>query len=185
MTETVLIWEGPYHFDSILCSEEIYKSFNESGVYLWIDKNQQNEVYYVGKATGSPSLSARLVQHYMGYIGGRYTMPYHRFDNRQWSLNIKNKNVLETILSEDKFIDVVSAGFKYVRQLEIYLSKQPREIVNRLERNLLYYLKPYGTKWGTLTNPEEILNIKHSNAKWATKEVIKTIKKKGGYIETA
>jgi hypothetical protein len=169
MTEILLHWQGPYRFQEILANSATRNDFDVPGVYLWIESAPGGDrVCYIGKATGSPSLMMRHLQHYMFYMGACYSVPgWFRNSERDWSLDLKDQEVVSTIFNKEKLFPLISQSLDYANHLQVFLAKAPRDTVKDIERNLLYDLKPSGTKGGTLTPPRVSLQIGHKNAKWA------------------
>jgi hypothetical protein len=159
-----LIWEGPYTFKELLWSnksDEYKKNFNCSGVYLWhLEGSDRPD--YVGKSAGNPSLWLRQFHHYLFQIGGSYTIPAgFTVAKKKWTCDHQDSNVMDTIFDENSFKEVISDGFRYATAIRICIAKLPRHQVKDAERNLLFNLKPYMTLWGTKTQPDISLAIRH------------------------
>jgi hypothetical protein len=164
MREIELIWDGPFTFHDLLKNENNRKKYSCSGVYLWKEVSDGKTVIaYVGKASGSPDLYQRQFQHYVSQIGGHYVIPtaYRSKKEKDWSCDRNNPEVLDIIFDKEKFIEIVSDGFSYINHLEIFLAPVSSNLVNIVERNLLFDLKPIRTKWGTKTEPSERIKIEH------------------------
>jgi len=159
-----LLWRGPFGFEELLRCPDLRAEFSCAGVYLWKERQDTDQnIAYIGKAGGSPSLFSRHVQHYMGYVGGSYSIPAEfRSEGSEWSLNVQNPAVLDTIFDLERLKRVIEEGFAYVRKLSIYLAKVAASDTRTVERTLLFTLKPVRTKWGTLSRPSETLNIIHA-----------------------
>jgi hypothetical protein len=142
------------------------KQYSCSGVYLWTEEGPTvDTIAYIGKAGGSPTLFYRHLQHYMGYLGGTYTIPKEfRNSSEDWMLDIKKDEVQSTIFNLEKFKAVVEEGFLYAKKLSIYLAPAPTEKVADIERNLLYQVKPTRTNWGTNSKPGNEMIIRHTGA---------------------
>lgn len=164
LRSVTLLWRGPFSFEELLRSAALRAEFSCAGVYLWKEQQGADQnIAYIGKAGGSPSLFSRHVQHYMGYVGGSYSIPAEfRAKVSEWSLDIQNAAVLDTILDVERLKRVIEDGFAYVRKLSIYLAQVAASDTRTVERTLLFTLKPIRTKWGTLSRPSETLNIIHA-----------------------
>lgn len=94
-----LLWRGPFGFEELLRSADLRAEFSCAGVYLWKEQQGTDQnIAYIGKAGGSPSLFSRHVQHNMGYVGGSYSIPAElRSEGSEWSLNLQDTAVLDTI----------------------------------------------------------------------------------------
>ncbi len=120
----------------------------------------QNRITYVGKATGSPSLSRRQLQHYMSYIGGCYFIPAaYRNSGRAWSLDVSDTEVIETITDQSSFLPLISDCFRYVERIAIFLAINSEENLAPVERNLLFNIKPEDTNWGTQSPPANRITV--------------------------
>lgn len=162
-TETIgLSWEGPFSFKDLLTTKKHHEDYNCAGVYLWEIVGEKFP-QYIGKATGSPSLWLRQFHHYISLIGGLYTVPMQFTNNgADWVCDYNNDEVLGILFNEQKFKEVISYGFRYAAAIQIYLAKLSASKVNVVERNLLYYLKPSTTNWGTQSEPKERVRLIHS-----------------------
>lgn len=160
--EIELKWEGPFSFRDFLLNEDHKKKYQCSGVYLW-EVAGEEVPQYIGKATGSPSLWLRQFHHYISLIGGLYTVPMQFTNNgADWVCDYNNDEVLGILFNEQKFKEVISYGFRYAAAIQIYLGKLPASKASVVERNLLYYLKPSTTNWGTQSEPKERVRLIHS-----------------------
>ncbi len=164
METLTLKWHGPYKFEELLKDPELERQFSCPGVYLWKENNSGNEgIAYIGKAGGSPTLFKRHLQHYMGYLGGTYSIPKEfRRSSKEWVLNLKKDEVVSTIFDLSKFKGLVEEGFEYTKHLSIYMAKAPKEKTADIERNLLYSINPTRTQWGTKSKPDVAISINHT-----------------------
>lgn len=169
MDEISLEWFGPYGFKKLLEEEALRKQFDCSGVYVWTDRVKGTErLYYVGKATGRPTLWRRQMQHYSMSIGGMYFIPEDfRVSRVSWNPDPKLFEVRDVLLGEEKYLELVREAFRYTQTIEIHLCPIEAKLVADVERNLLHELTPDGTSWGTKSQPLNRLSIRHINAKWA------------------
>lgn len=179
MDTVTLKWHGPYSFRKLITDKELRDRWNVSGLYLWIDPTDQGEtIYYVGKATGAPSLFKRQLEHYQHYICGAYDIPAQvRSSRTYWRLDFKAPGVAEAITDREKLFQLVEDGFRYASSFKIFLAEAPRERVGVIEANLLYSLEPVGNTRGKYTKPAEEIEIIHENAAWATDAVRNKIKR--------
>ena len=158
--------EGPFTFQQFLIDPQMRAKYSCSGVYRWDEVGDGREICaYVGKASGSPTLFQRHVQHYMGYIGGTYSIPgEYRRSGKPWALDVRDEAVVSTLLNKEQFVLLIEEAFEYTQKLKIFLACTPPESVSVIERNLLYQLRPTRTTWGTLTAPGQPLEISHRGA---------------------
>jgi hypothetical protein len=169
VTEILLEWHGPFRFQDILADPVARKTYNVPGVYLWVESAPKHSgIYYIGKAGGSPTLMMRHLQHYMCFMGACYGIPA-RFRNcgKDWSLDIKDPEVVQTIFEKGKLFPLIAESLDYANHLQIFLAQAPKEYLKDIERNLLWDLKPSGTMLGTLSPPKTKVRIAHKNARWA------------------
>jgi hypothetical protein len=178
METVTLRWNGPYGFGQLITDKELRTRWNVPGVYLHVTPAGQGEtIYYVGKATGAPSLFKRQLEHYQHYICGAFDIPAEvRRSGTYWRLNLNEFGVAETITDREKLLELVEDGFEYASSFKIFLAEAPRERVGVIEKNLLYDLQPVGNTRGMKKQPTEEINIVHENARWATDEVREKIK---------
>lgn len=170
-----LNWRGPYQIGDFVIDDALEVEFNEPGVYIWIEETATgHHLSYVGRAGGSPSLFHRQRQHYANMVGGLYTIPKeYRSEDRDWKPDWSDPDVARVLLNPERFHKLVDDGFTYSKNCYIYLSTlNSLGDAKLIERQLLYDLKPTGTKWGVATPPSSPVLITHSNALWATETVI-------------
>lgn len=170
-----LNWQGPHKFsDFMLAQEELRIEYSSAGVYLWTTyfPNGGDKIYYVGKATGRPSLFNRIQQHYALIVGGLYNVPAaFRLCKEEWIPDWRKYDTYTILTDIEKMKMLIEECFKYITACRVYLAKTSRDKVAILERNLLWDLRPCGTKWGTMTQPNPRLEIVHSNAKWLSDSI--------------
>jgi len=176
-----LVWFGPFSFRDFIEESERVKDFKVRGVYLWVEKGEAGEerISYVGKVSGEPNLLKRQRDHYANLIGGGWTIPGgFRSGKGKWEPHQYPENV-GTVLSCDKFVELVRAAFQYVQCITIYLAplgQLSSEVIGAVERNQLYDLKPTYTNPGTKSEPRQRLRIVHKNARWYTEDVKRYIR---------
>ncbi len=165
----VIKWEGPCQLANFF-EPDTRKKYDCPGVYLWMEGA---ELYYVGRATGRPSLSWRQMQHYAYQISGLYDIPKkYRTSGDNWVPKRSQREVADVLLNQEKFRQLVGEGFRFADALSVYLyCARSGKDVRAIERNLLYDLRPTGTTWGTKTIPNLRLELQHQSATWLTPEV--------------
>lgn len=167
-----LKWYGPFSFRSILTDQAFKDRFRVPGVYLWTETlpGGEKQLSYIGKATRSTTLWGRHLQHYASLVGGLYNIPGEFTDSKEdWIPDWSKETVATTMLDMNRFMKVVEAGFARAEVTEIYLCPLPESVnLEHVERQLLYDLKPTGTKKGTISPPKLIVKLEHSNTPWKT-----------------
>lgn len=180
ITEIVMDWEGPYKLSEFFIDPAMKDKYDRPGVYLWIEElpNGKKRLSYIGRATGRPTLWKRHLQHYAFLVGGLYTIPKEfRRSYKDWIPDWTKEEAAATILSVEKFLNVVEEGFRYAVACSIYLwPSKPDVDVRLIERNLLYDLQPTSTIWGTKSEPVTRLNIRHREPAWLSPEIRDHIK---------
>lgn len=165
MKKVLLEWEGPFTFKEMILDKKIKEKYATSGLYIWIyADNKKSEILYVGKASGKPNLIERQIQHYMSYLGGLYYIPKEYTNkNQDWIFDSKSEIVQKIITHLDRFCEIVKGGFNFVndKKIMIYFCKQDSANIRKIERQLLYNLKPKLTKMGTKTKPKDEIEIIH------------------------
>ena len=180
-----LIWDGPYTFLDILTLDEFRNKYkSKSGVYLWIeDLQNMKRLYYIGKASGSPCLWMRHLQHYAYAIGGIYSMPKeYTKTGIDWKPNWWESKVSAVLLDKAKFKEIVDYGFDYTNHMRLYFAEHSGN-VSEVERQLLFDLQPTGTDWGTKSPPGNPINIEHINATWYSNTLINKDTDKGKQLK--
>ncbi len=171
-----LYWSQPYTLAEILSDDDVKDLYDEryrSGVYLWthlIDRKE--EVAYVGKATGNPTLWRRQVEHYVQQVGGRYALPKGLFDMDDKGFEPKiftDQRVRDIYLDESKHRQLLEASRRYVATVGVHFAPADTELLSQIERVLLYHLVPTMTTWGTKSEPATKLIIENINAPWRGK----------------
>ena len=157
----------------ILTDLAIREQFCLPGVYIWVETlpTGKRQLSYVGKATLSTTLWGRHLQHYASLVGGLYSIPKEFGDGtNHWVPDWSKRDVASIMLEESLFLKVVEAGFKRAVATEIYLCPLSGEVdLAAIERQLLYELKPSGTKRGTMSPPKVGLEIEHQNIPWCVR----------------
>jgi len=180
ITEIVMDWEGPYKLSEFFIDPAMKDKYDRPGVYLWIEElpNGKKRLSYIGRATGRPTLWKRHLQHYAFLVGGLYTIPKEfRRSDVAWIPDWTMEETAATLLSLEKFLNIVEEGFRYASACRIYLwPATPDANVRLIERNLLYDLKPTSTIWGTISEPVTRLNIRHRKPAWLFLEIREHIK---------
>jgi hypothetical protein len=172
--EIVLRWDGPHCLRDLFGNDHLKQKFSCPGVYLWIQQyNGHQTLNYVGKASGSPTLYHRQLQHYQYFIGGLYTIPNEfRKCGKDWVPDWNKEEVYSVLLDKSKFLDVVNEAFDCINAYSVHMAKLATAgEAKAIERQLLFDLKPTGTKWGCSTPPAVPIKIVHSNATWATEQI--------------
>lgn len=163
MGSITLNWEGPYALKDFLTK---YKEYEKPGVYFWISPDElgvQN-ISYIGKSESS--IRKRMIEHYRNLIAGLYTMlPHERINSKkEWRPDTSLPNVIKVITCEEKYIEIIKDGFKLANDPQtstIYVATLEKDKTKHVERQLLFDIKPSGTKWGTKTEPPNPITIKH------------------------
>lgn len=123
---------------------------------------EREQIAYIGKASGAPSLFQRHVQHYMGYIGRTYSIPAEfRKSRTPWALDTSKPEVMRALLDKEQFLLVVADAYEYIKHLRIFFARVDAADTALLERQLLYMLKPIRTTWGTLSPLGESVEVQH------------------------
>jgi hypothetical protein len=174
--KATLVWSKPFSFEELLTDKDLQVEYGCAGVYLWMEPDPNAErIFYIGKTEGKPTLWARQMQHYAYYAGGVYHIPAkYRVAGEDWIPNIFPKNA-EYVLDEEKMTSLVKEGMRFAKQLTIYFATvddADKKKIKTIERELLYALKPSGTKWGTNTPPGTRIEILHKNATWYRPEFV-------------
>lgn len=162
-------------FRDFVADDRLEAEFSRPGVYIWIEETAiGHHLSYVGRAGGSPSLFQRQRQHYANMIGGLYTIPKeYRSEDHDWVPNWSDSDVADVLLNPHRFHKLVGDGFAYAEKCQIYLATlNSLDEAKLVERQLLYDLRPTGTKWGLSTPPSSSVSITHINALWASETVI-------------
>ncbi len=169
MTEVILEWLGPYKLRELPQHQQRLEC---PGVYMWVER-PPNDPYgfleYAGKASGSPSLFARQIEHYHAYLGARYVVPLWAAQEygREWGSALHDPKVIEILFDKQKIMRVISDAFEYAHTLDFYFAPykgpQPLTVV---ERNLIWDLQPRGNSQGRRTLPGQPLDLLHKNATW-------------------
>lgn len=171
-------WKGPFRLKDFFVDDLVKSEFNQPGVYLWVEDlpDGTDRLSYVGKAAGSPSLTKRQQQHYTNMISGLYTIPCEYRDSHEvWIPQWDRPEVADVILDPGKYKKLVEEGFRYAAACRIYLYPTASNVAT-LERNLLFVLKPTGTKQGTITEPSQRLTIEHRNPHWLSASISERVK---------
>lgn len=176
--EITLKWIGPFKFSELLTLNPKLDALKKPGVYIWTDSvDGPVKLTYVGKAEGNPHLLERQRQYFSRLIGGLSSIPL-RFREGETDYvpmggKSYNKAGLALITNEQTFCDqVVKKAFAYSKKCLVYCAPvdpesapegvPPKDLIKRIERNLLWDLKPIGTKWGAATEPKNPLTIHHT-----------------------
>lgn len=174
MTEHTLNWSDLYSFGDLFSDEKLTRDLDSPGVYLWIDPlgDVANEIVYVGRTR--TSLKARLWQHYLYQTCGCYDVPTHPIDSTgYWQPGRPTPTVCHIMSDREKFMKVAAAAWDYANlRLKVSVAKISRDLVtadgrplvDAVERQLLWDLKPKFTKPGTRKAPEQQFEITHKNA---------------------
>lgn len=171
MKTITLLWHGPFSFREILTEQGIKNEYSVPGVYIWTETlpKGSRQISYVGKATKSTTLWRRHLQHYSALIGGIYNIPKEFCSwGSAWVPDKQKRETVEMVLDRERFKEVVDAGFNRAAATEIYfcrLSENEPGLV-KIERQLLYELKPTGTKRGTISPTKNSFSIIHENTPW-------------------
>lgn len=182
-----LNWEGPHKLsDFLLAQEELRKKYGSPGVYLWITRfpDSGDKIFYIGKATGSPNLFKRIQQHYAFIVGGLYNVPGEfRSCKEEWIPDWAKSNTCNVLTDIEKMKALIGDCFRYVEACRVYLAKtNDMDNVADIERNLLWDLRPCGTKWGTMTKPSVRLELLHSNASWLSEPIKNQIRETCSFV---
>ena len=84
--------------------------------------------------------------------------------------------VIETVFDEEKFVELVRAGFRFSSEIRIYLCPLDSNDLAQIERQLIFELQPLDTTRGTKYAPQPFLDLVHHNAKWASAVVRQQIR---------
>jgi hypothetical protein len=170
---TILRWHGGFGLHELLTSETHRDNFSTPGVYLWIDNSRlARGVCYVGRATGAPDLWTRHWQHYTALIAGHYLVPAAaRSDARDWGMDYKSSSVAEILFDEEQYVQLVRDCFAYAKQFSVFLCPLHPSLVKAIERQLLFDLQPFDTKWGTRSPPEVPVELKHETPNWMSEHI--------------
>lgn len=158
-----LLWDGPFRLVDFISGQDRYnKKYRCSGVYLHVVNfpNGIEKLAYVGKAN---NLFIRQQQHYAHILGGLYMIPEEfRSTNMKWEPNWEIRHTANIMTKIEDFMKLVKDGYQYAMERKVYLCiKDWNYSTREVERSLLYKLKPYGTKIGTKSEPNNLLNINH------------------------
>lgn len=180
VTELVMDWEGPYKLSEFLSDPYMKEKYHRPGVYLWIEEvpDGKRRLSYIGRASGRPTLWKRHLQHYAFMVGGLYNIPKEfRRSDVAWIPDWTMEETAATPLSLEKFLNIVEEGFRFASACSSFLwPATPDANVRLIERNLLYDLKPTGTKVGTMSEPVTRLDIRHREPAWLFPEIREHIK---------
>ena len=170
MTHSITLqWVKLGLFDDLIKEKQLRTTLDQPGVYLWVETIDDVDcVTYVGKS--ETSVSARLIDHFRNFIGGRYSIPFYiRSGNsgsakESWIFDLDKEEVVRTVVDKDKFIEIIKDGYKYMKSINLYYCILQKEITSPklVERKLLFNIKPLYTKRGTKTDPDSNLQVVHS-----------------------
>lgn len=159
-------WEGPYQLDEFFLNTSLHEQYKCAGVYIWTLRDKKTgvkKIYYVGRAMGNPTLTARTLAHYVFRISALYTIPAEfRRNSLKWTPgDIGYDNYKNTLTDINEFKNLIEDAFDVPKYLSVYFHKQKREgkILENLERQLLYALQPEGTKMGRESMPDGALEF--------------------------
>jgi len=162
-----LEWHGPFTFRTLLTDLSCLDQFSKPGVYLWVER-KENRLYYVGRSLDN--LVKRHREHNAKFVGGLYNIPpEYRSNGVEWVPDLRRPEVLSTLFSVDKHIDLVKDAHAYRDNIDVYLSVKElsdKILIKSVERNLIYDLQPAGTEPGKHSLPTQRLNIAHRSAAW-------------------
>ena len=162
-----LQWKGPFKLREFIACESLREDFKKPGVYLHLYVGEEvTKLWYIGKSKSS--LSKRQKEHYLFTVGGSYRMPKeHKAmkNGEDWNPDPReNKEMRDVCLDQEQYLDYVKTTFSFAETTEVYLAECSDRLVNDVERNLLYKLKPWGTSRGRKSKPPCQLSIVHNNA---------------------
>ena len=160
-------------------SEGHVKRFNRAGAYIWVVSTPEDDSYlsYVGKATGSPTILARMRTHYLLYIGVGYSIPLPfvpqeyvvNSARKRWEVDWSSAVCVNALADEERVVELARCGFRFVDAITVHVADVERLHVKAVERQLLWDLQPRGTTGGTMTAPApRQVDIWHKNVAWAT-----------------
>jgi hypothetical protein len=165
-----LTWEGPFSFCSLLTDQKIKARFSNPGIYLWVvDQPSGTKITYLGKASGSPDLVGRHVQHYRYYISGAYSIPaWAMKSNTSWDGDWNsNANVTRTLFDRELLSSFVREAFDYASRIRIYLTLiLPNDLPHLalIENALIYGVQPEENMRGKQFKPQPTLTIRNLGA---------------------
>ena len=125
---------------------------------------------YIGKASGSPNLIARVQHHYHEYLGCFYDIPEYAGLDDKWQAKLDGPAVVGTLFSEQRFVRLATVAFQYVNSFEFFLAPRDTDL-DVIERNLIWDLQPTDNVLGKKTPPAAPLSIVHKDAQWITREL--------------
>ncbi len=101
----------------------------------------------------------------------RYQMNSGNVAKTGFLIGTKKRCILYFWISP-RFLEVVNEAFDCINAYSVHMAKLATAgEAKAIERQLLFDLKPTGTKWGCSTPPAVPIKIVHSNATWATEQI--------------
>jgi hypothetical protein len=171
-------WEGPWRLRDFFGNDVLRERFSCAGVYLWIQHHDGlEELNYVGKASGSPTLYKRQLEHFRDCIGGRHHLPKpFRPIGTAWIPDPTTQACYSVLLDPTRFHGLIDDAYVMIDTFKVYLARtavfpDPKKSAKLIERQLLFDLQPVGTGWGLGSPPSELVEIIHHNATWLTEPI--------------
>lgn len=186
MTKLAINWQEPCQLKDVVKVGTYTDDWTCSGVYLWLHADAENppaaearNIAYVGRALGSPNLLTRLREHYLCFLGGLYCVTTTRADGstyeyvpRQWNQD----DFQEVINDEERFMQLHRDGRKLADSYWVSVARYSdlqgdhglaeRELLSRLESQLIYSWQPAENTRGKKSAPSDPLELEHVNPPW-------------------
>jgi len=175
MNQAHLTWHGPFTFRALLTDESLLTRFQLPGVYLWVDR-KRTQLWYVGRSL--TNLIKRHYTHNANLVGGQYNIPAdYRAAKTEWVPDWGRRDALGVSFSEEAFVALIKEAFVFRNNLDIFLSPQNRGVdstvqkslvvlLKALEKNLLYDLRPAGTRSPHSPPSPRLTIVHHGDTRW-------------------